>query len=145
MGTAVQILAQMPGIAKLPLHQISILNNVLEGKPSTFDSILVVPVPKDNTFELVSIPTYIRSEWDNSNPLIAFDAAVEKFIGRIINRHEQTRFIKPEPPFRKYPILLWYFSVDNKLHTLDVYTRSINGKEALEQFTSLYFKDIKKP
>ena len=30
MGTAVQILAQMPGIAKLPLHQISILNNVLD-------------------------------------------------------------------------------------------------------------------
>lgn len=30
MGTAVQILAQMPGIAKLPLHQISILKKIHE-------------------------------------------------------------------------------------------------------------------
>jgi hypothetical protein len=141
------ILAQIPGITKLPLHQITILDATLCGRMPSHDAHLIVPIPKNKSFELIEIPCKIKMEWDkNINKLKEFDAAIEKFIGHVINRHEKTRYIHPITQSKEIPIILYYIKEKNEerlLCSMECFIRSPEEKAVLEQFTKYYFEKNK--
>jgi hypothetical protein len=143
MSNSAAILAQIPGITKLPLHQITILDATLCGRMPTRGAYLIVPIPKNKSFELVMISCKIKMEWDNKiNKLEEFDAAIEKFIGRIINRHEKTRYIRPITQLKEIPLILYYLKEKNgerQLCSMECFIRSPEEKAVLEQFTKYYF------
>jgi len=139
------ILGQCKNILKYPIHQICIMDDILCNRQtlSVREHMLTVPIYKNESYELVSIPVKLKIDWDSGKTqIVQFDKAIEKCIGRIINRHENTRYIKFESHTASFPIIIYYLTREKNKKTLtsmDCYARSLEGKELLEKFTKFYF------
>jgi hypothetical protein len=141
--STIGILSQIPNITKMPMHQVAILDSVLDGKfYGTFQDI-VLPVAKD---DLVRIQIKFKVDWDTGKT--AYDSInkfIESVLGRPILMYEPIRHV-PKSISREIGIMFYYIGIiDNHkcLIPVESWVLCPEHKQVVEDFTRYCFKDLK--
>ena len=128
---------------KKPTHRdVAVYGGLFDMSIAKEPETLVVPIPKEDSFELLSINAEVNMGLKPENKIDPFDKAMIEFIGRPILYKEPIHIYSKESNPKPIPIILFYKCIINEVRmikTLDVWVRGEDIKEILEQSQAYYF------